>query len=133
MQQMNLMGNGVKKQEQIDHDEHQRQWQIGEHGRFCRIKSEMEQGIFNEMWVGEWWYCNKIVGWPEIEHFKSPIEMEYTMGVDNELMSSLRSVHETRIGHFHIVWNKEYALQRITKAIDSYAKMIWGEGDNDER
>lgn len=75
--------------------------------------------------MGAWWYCNHIVGWNnEVPYQDKSREVVcgYDDVPDNELMAdSIRSsLFPTR--RDGIMWDKEYAIHRLNRAITEYEK-----------
>lgn len=124
----------LKNEEQLEEEREKKRYRdfyIGELGRLERIKRIIEglkfdyEEIEEERWITEWWYCNHIEGWNNNIPAKGKTFDQLYSGVpENELLAdSIRGIWnaEERYG---IYWDKNFALERLNRAIKGYKKLL---------
>lgn len=78
-----------------------------------------------EVMMGEWWYCNHIVGWNNnvpADNLYSPCK--YPDVPDNDCMASAIRNCFISVRRDKVRYDKAYALERVNKAIESYKVRI---------
>lgn len=140
LQQLDLFGRTKQEKEQEERDNNQKEFFKEQIEQLKEVRTKIieneydtekdEDGDYDFTFVSEvlscWWYCNHIQGWNN----NVPCEKELYCGSAYDdvpqnafLANCIRDCHlcVTRDG---VIWDKEFALIRIEKAIEEYEKEL---------
>ena len=123
--QMELFGDGLRKPETKEEQLAKRDLAFFKE-ESSRLKeswnyllaNEPDEETQNKLMAG-WWYCNFITGWenpPSTDHYLTHYDSE----PGNEYMAEPIRNGWITVRRKEIKWDKDYALRRLKKAIESY-------------